>query len=76
MSPVEKAGTKEGWSQAAPDEYFTMGYLAELEDFATCAAGSRRPQSDPDLAHDTTAAIYAAYLPAERHGAEVAVPWR
>jgi len=71
---VEKASTQEGWSQAAPDENFTMGYQAELEDFATCAATGRAPQSGLDLALDTTATIYAAYLSDENHGSETAVP--
>lgn len=71
---VEKASTKEGWSQAAPDENTTMGYQAELQDFASSAALGRPPQSGLDLALDTTATVYAAYLSAERLGAEVAVP--
>jgi predicted dehydrogenase len=71
---VEKTSTKEGWSQAAPDENFTMGYQPELQDFVTCAATGKRPQSDLDLALDTTAVIYAAYLSDEHRGVEVAVP--
>ena len=71
---VEKASTKEGWSQAAPDENTTMGYQAELQDLATSAALGRPPQSGLELALDTTATVYAAYLSAERLGAEVAVP--
>jgi predicted dehydrogenase len=71
---VEKASTKEGWSPAAPDENFTMGYLNELQDFMTCAASGTSPQSDLDLALDTTATIYAAYLSAERRGREVEMP--
>ena len=71
---VEKASTQEGWSQATPDENFTMGYQAEIEDFVTCAATGRTPQSGLDLALDTTATIYAAYLSAENRGAETAVP--
>jgi hypothetical protein len=39
----------------------------------TCAAGGAKPQSDLDLALDTTAAIYAAYLSDENRGAEVSV---
>ena len=71
---VEKASTQEGWSRAAGDENFTMGYQGEIEDFVTCAAGGGKPQSDLDLALDTTATIYAAYLSDENRGAEVAVP--
>jgi predicted dehydrogenase len=71
---VEKASTKEGWSRVAVDENFTMGYQHEIEDFVSCAATGRHPQSDLALALDTTAVIYAAYLSNERHGAEVGVP--
>ena len=71
---VEKASTKEGWSRAAADENFTMGYQNEIEDFVTCASQGRPPQSDIDLALDTTAAIYAAYASDEKNGAEVPVP--
>lgn len=71
---VEKASTKEGWSAAAPDENLTMGYQAELQDFMSCALSNTRPQSDLDLALDTTAAIYAAYVSAEKRGLEVDVP--
>jgi len=71
---VEKVSTKEGWSQAAPDENFTMGYRPELQDFLECAATGKAPQSGLDLALDTTATIYAAYLSQERAGAEVPVP--
>lgn len=71
---AEKVSTQEGWAAAAPDENFTMGYQAELEDLATCAASGRKPQSDLELALDTTAAIYAAYRSDERRGAEVPVP--
>jgi predicted dehydrogenase len=71
---IEKASTKEGWSPAAPDENFTIGYQAELQDFITSAVAGGQPQSDLDLALDTTAATYAAYLSAERKGAAVEVP--
>lgn len=71
---IEKASTKEGWSQAAPDENFTMGYRPELQDFLWCAARGEQPQSDLELALDTTATIYAAYVSDEDKGAQVAVP--
>jgi hypothetical protein len=51
-----------------------MGYQAELEDFATCAAAGRQPQSDLPLALDTTATIYAAYLSDEKRGVETEIP--
>ncbi|MHB9106245.1 MAG: Gfo/Idh/MocA family protein [Armatimonadota bacterium] len=71
---MEKISTQEGWVNAAPDENFTMGYQAEIQDFIECAATGRQPQSDLPLAIDCTAAIYAAYLSAERKGAEVEIP--
>lgn len=70
---IEKASTQEGWSKAAADENFTVGYQAEMQDFAECAAKGKQPQSDLELAMDTTAVIYAAYLSDERKGAEVEV---
>jgi predicted dehydrogenase len=71
---VEKISTKEGWSPVAPDEYFTMGYQAELQDFLECIATGRQPQSGLELAIDTTATIYAAYVSAEEGGKEEQVP--
>ncbi len=71
---VEKISTKEGWSPVAPDEYFTMGYQAELQDFLECMATGRQPQSGLELAIDTTATIYAAYVSAEEGGKEQEVP--
>lgn len=71
---IEKASTKEGWSTASPDENFTIGYQAEIQDFLTCAASGAEPQSGLDLALDTTAATYAAYVSAQRKGAETEVP--
>ena len=71
---VEKLSTQEGWAPAAPDENFTMGYQGEIQDFAACAAEGRQPQSELELALDTTATIYAAYVSDENKGAETEVP--
>ncbi len=71
---VEKIGTKEGWTQLTPDENYTLGYIAEMQDFVECMARGRRPQSDLDLALDTIAAIYAGYASDEARGAEQEVP--
>ena len=71
---VEKASTQEGWAPAAPDENFTMGYQAELQDFIQCVAAGRPPASDLDLALDTVATIYAAYLSDENRGREQEIP--
>ena len=70
---VEKISSQEGWSPAAPDENFTMGYQGEIQDFVTCAAAGRPPQSDLELALDTTATIYAAYVSDENKGTETEV---
>lgn len=70
---MEKISTREGWTQAAPDENFTIGYQAELQDFMLSAAEGRQPQSDLGLALDTTATIYAAYLSDEQRGVEIEV---
>jgi predicted dehydrogenase len=70
---MEKISTKEGWAQMAPDENFTIGYQQEMQDFITCAAKGKNPQSDLPLAIDTTAVIYAAYVSDENRGAEIAV---
>jgi len=70
---IEKGSTKEGWSPAAADENFTIGYQWELQDFLTCAGTGTAPQSGLELALDTTAAIYAAYLSDERNGAETEI---
>jgi predicted dehydrogenase len=71
---MEKVSTQEGWSAAAPDENTTMGYQAEIQDFAIAAATGAGPQSGLDLALDTTTTIYAAYLSDEKKGAAVDIP--
>jgi predicted dehydrogenase len=71
---MEKISTTEGWVPAAPDETFTLGYQAELQDFLQAAADGRQPQSGLALALDTTAVIYAAYLSDAGQGREVDVP--
>ncbi len=71
---TEKIGTKQGWSQPAPDEDWQHGYPQEFQDFAESFYQDREPQASGELARDTVAVLYSAYLSAERHGAEVAVP--
>jgi predicted dehydrogenase len=71
---MEKISSNEGWIPAAPNEHWSMGYQAEIQDFLECAASGRQPQSDLGLALDTTTTIYAAYVSAGRNGTEVAVP--
>ena len=71
---IEKLSTQEGWAPVAPDENYTIGYQPELQDFVTCAVEGREPASGLDLALDTTATIYAAYVSDEQKGREVEVP--
>jgi predicted dehydrogenase len=71
---VEKTGTKQGWSHPAPDEDWQHGYCHEFEDFAQCLARNREPLCGGELARDTVAVLYSAYLSAERHGSEVEIP--
>ena len=68
---VEKTGTKQGWSHPAPDEDWQHGYPQEMQDFMECAASGRAPLCGSQLGLDTTAVLYAGYVSAERHGAEV-----
>ena len=70
---IEKISSKEGWSPAAPDENWTMGYYAECQDFMSAVVEGREPLCGLGLAIDTTLVIYAAYLSAERNGAEVTI---
>jgi predicted dehydrogenase len=71
---TEKIETRLGWSHPAPDESWQHGYPQEFQDFIESIAAGREPQSGAALACDTMATIYAAYLSAERSGAEVAIP--
>ncbi len=68
---TEKIGTKQGWSNPAPDEDWQHGYPQEFQDFITSIAANRSPLSSGELALDTIAVLYSAYLSAERRGAEV-----
>ncbi|MGH9432691.1 MAG: Gfo/Idh/MocA family protein [Terriglobia bacterium] len=70
---TEKIGTKQGWSNPAPDEDWQHGYPQEIQDFAECFSTGREPLSNAALARDTIAALYSAYVSAERKGAEVEI---
>ncbi|HEV2274536.1 MAG TPA: Gfo/Idh/MocA family oxidoreductase [Acidobacteriaceae bacterium] len=71
---TEKIGTKQGWSNPAPDESWQHGYPQEFQDFMESISSHREPLSGVELARDSIAVIYAGYLSAERGGAEVDVP--
>jgi len=70
---VEKTGTKQGWSNPAPDEDYSNGYPQEIEAFYRAVAFGEEPESGSGLGADTIAVIYSAYLSDERGGAEVPV---
>jgi predicted dehydrogenase len=70
---VEKIGTKQGWSHPAADEDWHQGYQRELQDFMESFAADREPLACGELARDTIAVIYSAYLSAERRGTEVEI---
>ncbi len=70
---TEKLGTKQGWSHPAPDEDWQHGYPQEFQDFMDSVANNHPPLSGGELARDTVAVLYSAYVSAERKGAEVAI---
>jgi predicted dehydrogenase len=71
---TEKIETKQGWSHPAPDEAWQHGYPQEFQDFMESLAAGREPMASAELARDTIATLYAAYVSAERTGAEVEIP--
>lgn len=73
---VEKIGTKQGWANTSPDEDWFTGYQHEMEAFYRAAAYGAPVESDSQLAADTIAAVYAAYVSAARGGGETAIPLR
>ena len=70
---VEKIETKAGWSEISPDEGWFLGYQHELEAFYKAVAEDGFVESNSQLASDTIATIYAAYLSAQRKGQEVVI---
>lgn len=71
---TEKIETKQGWSQPAPDESWQHGYPQEFQDFMESIAANREPLANAELARDTMAVLYTAYVSSERGGQEVAIP--
>ena len=71
---TEKIETKQGWSHPAPDEAWQHGYPQEFQDFMESIAAGREPMAGAELARDTMATIYSAYVSAERGGAETEIP--
>ena len=73
---VEKIGTKQGWSNPSPNEDWFTGYPQEMEAFYRTIAYGEPLAGDSSLAADCIAAIYSAYVSAEKKGAEVNIPTR
>ncbi|MBK5294675.1 MAG: Gfo/Idh/MocA family oxidoreductase [Acidobacteriia bacterium] len=71
---VEKISSNEGWIPASPEEGWSLGYGHELRDFIRAIRENRPPESDIDLAIDTTLTLYAGYVSADQEGKQVAVP--
>jgi predicted dehydrogenase len=71
---VEKITTNEGWIPASPEEGWSLGYGRELKNFIEAVRSGRNPESDLDLAIDTTLTLYAGYVSADDKGREVEVP--
>ncbi len=71
---VEKIGTKQGWSRPAADEDWQHGYPQEFQDFMESVRDGREPLSNGELARDTIAVLYTAYVSAEKRGTEVEIP--
>ncbi|MFN4191132.1 MAG: gfo/Idh/MocA family oxidoreductase, partial [Pseudothermotoga sp.] len=63
---AEKIETKAGWTFPSPEEDWVRGYPQEMKDFALAILGNKEPESDFELAKETTMIIYAAYLSAEK----------
>jgi len=71
---TEKISTKQGWSHPAFDEDWQHGYPHEFQDFMESITQGRSPVSSSEIARDTIAALYSAYLSSERNGSDVVVP--
>jgi len=71
---TEKIGTKQGWSHPSPDEDWQHGYPHEFQDFMESISEGRAPISGAEIARDTVAALYSAYLSSERNGSDVPIP--
>ena len=71
---VEKISSNEGWIPASAEEGWSLGYGHELKNFVDAIRSGRPPESDLDLAIDTTLTLYAGYVSADDKGREVDVP--
>ncbi|MBB6215277.1 putative dehydrogenase [Anaerosolibacter carboniphilus] len=58
---AEMMPEKTGWNNIFLIDEFLRGYVYELQDFVECVSYGRKPQSDIELAYETTKIMYAAY---------------
>jgi predicted dehydrogenase len=61
---MEKLDSRAGWSTPIPDESWSSGQFAMLEDFRDAIREGRAPRSDGALGLAVTRVVYAAYLAA------------
>jgi len=70
---VENIGTKQGWSNPAPDEDFNTGYPNEMEAFYLTTAYGEPLESHSTLAADAISTIFSGYLSAEQDGKKIQI---
>jgi predicted dehydrogenase len=61
---MEKLDSSAGWSTPIPDESWSSGQVAMLEDFRDAVEDGRPPRSDGELGLAVTRVVYAAYVAA------------
>jgi len=61
---MEKLDSRAGWSTPIPDESWSSGQFAMLEDFRDAISEGRAPRSDGALGLAVTQVVYAAYVSA------------
>ena len=61
---MEKLDSSAGWSTPIPDESWSSGQFAMLEDFRDAVDAGRPPRSDGELGLAVTRVVYAAYVAA------------
>ncbi len=61
---MEKIDSGAGWTTPIPDEDWTSGHLAMVQDFVAAVAEGRPAKSDGSLGRDVIEVIYAGYLAA------------
>ncbi len=61
---MEKIDSGAGWTTPIPDEDWTSGHLAMVQDFVAAVAEGRPAKCDGALGRDVIEVIYAGYLAA------------